>query len=103
MSTLSSEFDAYKVFYYSNQPYEANIYCYRSGALVGRMVFVKDGAAIPQNSTFGGGPSLYYSLNRFNDIMGILLHEKPLYLFLNLVNLMGHVATTDLEPVGEEE
>jgi hypothetical protein len=103
MATLSKDFDAYKVFYYSNQPYEANIYCYKGGALAGRIVFVKDGAAIPQNSTFGGGPSLYYSINSFDNIMGILLHEKPLYLFLNLDNLMGHLATTELEPIGEEE
>lgn len=67
------------------------------------MVFVKDGEALPPNSTFGGGPSLYYSLSRFNDIMRILLHEKPLYLFLNLNNLTGHLATTDLESIGEEE
>lgn len=42
-------------------------------------------------------------MSRFNDIVGILRQEKPLYLFLNLSNLIGIVATSDLEPVGEEE
>jgi hypothetical protein len=103
MATISKDFDSYKVFYYSNQPYEASIYCYKGGVVAGRIVFAKDEAALPPNSTFGGGPSLYYKLSRFSDIMGILLHEKPLYLFLNLDNLMGHLATTDLEAIGEEE
>lgn len=103
MATLSKDFDSYKIFYYTHQPYEATIYCYKGGALAGRIVFAKDGAALPANSTFAGGPSLSYAISRFSDIMGILLHEKPLYLFLNLDNLMGHLATTDLESVGEEE
>jgi len=32
-----------------------------------------------------------------------LRYEKPLYLFLNLDNLIGIVATYDQEPTGEEE
>lgn len=103
MAALSKAFDSYKIFYYSNHPYEASIYCYMAGALAGRMIFVKDGAALPANSLFSGGPTLSYTISRFSDIIGILLHEKPLYLFLNLDNLMGHLATTGLESVGEEE
>ncbi|HVG35315.1 MAG TPA: hypothetical protein VM911_19770 [Pyrinomonadaceae bacterium] len=103
MPTLSKVFDSYKIFYYTNQTYEATIYCYKRGKLVGRMVFAKDGGALPPNSTFGGGPSLSYAISRFRDIVGILLNEKPLYLFLNTDNLMGHLATTNMEPVGEEE
>jgi hypothetical protein len=103
MATVVKDFDSYKIFFYSNQAYEATIYCYKGGALAGRMVFAKDRAALPLNSTFAGGPSLSFAFSRFSDIMGILLHEKPLFLFLNLDNLMGHLATTDLESVGEEE
>jgi len=103
MALISKDFDSYKIFYYSNQPYEASIYCYKAGVLVGRMIFAKDAAALPPNATFVGGPSLSYTISRFSDIVRILLNEKPLYLFLNTDNLMGHLATTDLEPVGEEE
>ena len=103
MATISKVFDSYKIFYYTNQTYEASIYCYKGGVLAGRMIFAKDAAALPPNTTFGGGPSLSYTISRFRDIVGILLNEKPLYLFLNTDNLMGHLATTDMEPVGEEE
>jgi hypothetical protein len=103
MATISKVFDSYKIFYYTNQTMEATIYCYKRGKLVGRMVFAKDGGTLPPNTTFGGGPSLSFTISRFHDIMGILLNEKPLYLFLNPDNLMGHLATTNLEPIGEEE
>jgi hypothetical protein len=103
MALITKDFDSYKIFYYTNQAYEASIYCYKGGVLVGRMVFAKDAATLPPNATFGGGPSLSYTISRFRDIVGILLNEKPLYMFLNTDNLMGHLATTDMEPVGEEE
>jgi hypothetical protein len=48
-------------------------------------------------------PVIHYPLGRFDHIIGILRYEKPLYLFLNLDNLIGHVATSELEPTGEEE
>jgi len=70
---------------------------------VGRIIFFKDDVTIPDNANYSSGPSIHYALSRFNDIVGILRQEKPLYLFLNLSNLIGIVATSDLEPVGEEE
>ncbi|HMF57933.1 MAG TPA: hypothetical protein VK619_16440 [Pyrinomonadaceae bacterium] len=103
MPAVTQDFDGYKIFYYSSQPYEANIYCYKAGNYVGRMVFFKDASSIPPNTNAGGTPSVHYPLTRFNDVIGILRYEKPLYLFLNLDNLMGHVATASVEPTGEEE
>lgn len=35
--------------------------------------------------------------------MNILRKEKPFYLHLNLDNKIGALATSDLEPVGEDE
>lgn len=103
MATVRKDFDAYKIWYSSGHPYESHIYCYKAGRYVGRMVFFKDGATIPANANYSSGPSIHYSLSRFDHIVGILRYEKPLYLFLNVDNLIGHVATSELEPTGEEE
>ncbi len=103
MATVRKDFDAYKVWYYSGHPYEALIYCYQGGSYVGRIVFFREDSPIPPNANYSSGPSIHYPLSRFNDIISILRYEKPLYLFLNLDNLIGIVATAQKEPVGEEE
>ena len=103
MPTVKKDFDAYKIWYYSGHPYEALIYCYKGTRYVGRIVFFKDDSVMPPNANYSSGPSIHYGLGRFNDIISILRQEKPLYLFLNLTNLIGIVATDELEPVGEEE
>ena len=69
---------------------------------VGRIVFFKEGSAIPPNASYPE-PSIHYPLSRFNDVINILREEKPLYLLLNLTNMIGTLATSDIEPVGEEE
>ena len=103
MGTVRKDFDSYKYWYYSGHPYEALIYCSQAGNYVGRIVFFNDDAAIPPNANYTSGPSIHFPLSRFNDIITMLRYEKPLYLFLNLNNLIGIVATADAEPVGEEE
>lgn len=103
MPTIKKDFDAYKFWYYRGHPYEALIYCYKVGKYVGRIVFFKDDANIPANANYPSGPSIHYPVSRFNDVINILRYEKPLYLFLNLDNLIGMIATSDLEPTGEEE
>ena len=102
MATVRKDFDAYKIFYYSGFTYEALIECFKEGVLVGRMVFFKEGH-IPPNKNYGSGPSIHYSLDRFDDVITTLRHEKPLFLFLNLDTLSGMLATSELEPTGEEE
>ena len=102
MPTVQKDFDAYMIWYYSGHTYEALIYCYKAGAYVGRIVFYKDGSVQP-NANFASGPSVHYSLSRFEHVVDILRNEKPLYLFLNLDNLIGMVATSEQEPTGEEE
>jgi len=59
-------------------------------------------SAIPANASYPE-PSIHYPLSRFNDVINILREEKPLYLFLNLDNKIGTLATTEIEPAGEEE
>ncbi|MGH9224693.1 MAG: hypothetical protein ACRD2W_13155 [Acidimicrobiales bacterium] len=102
MATISADFDSYKYWCYSSHPYEAMVYCYRSTAYVGRIVFFNDGAALPPNANLNG-PSIHFPISRFGDIIDTLRTEKPLYLFLNLENLVGSLGTADFEPVGEEE
>lgn len=103
MATVKKDFDSYRIWYYSGHPYEALIYCYQGTSYVGRIVFFKDGAPVPDNANYASGPSIHYSLTRFDDVVSILRYEKPLYLFLNLDNLIGTLATEEKEPVGEEE
>lgn len=103
MATVQANFDSYKFWYYSGHPYEALVYCYQGAAYVGRIVFFADGSAIPPNANYQSGPSIHYALSRFNDVITTLRNEKPLYLFLNLDNLIGMVATDQREPTGEEE
>ena len=102
MATIREDFDGYKIWYYSGDPYEALIYVYKSTKYVGRIVFFKDGSTIPPNESCPE-PSIHYPLSRFNDVINILREEKPLYLFLNLDNKIGMLATADIEPAGEEE
>jgi len=103
MAVVRKDFDAYKIWYYSGHPYDALIYCYRAGAYVGRIVFFRDEASVPPNVNYTSGPSIHYPVSRFNDIVTMLRYEKPLYLFLNLDNLIGILATSEQEPTGEEE
>lgn len=103
MATIRKDFDAYKVFYYSGFNYEALIECYKDGALVGRMVFFKNETAIPVNKNYASGPSIHFSIDCFDDITKILRHETPLYLFLNMDTYAGMLATSELEPTGEED
>jgi len=103
MATVQKDFDSYKIWYYSSYSYESLIYCYQGGAYVGRMVFFSDDTPLPPNANYSSGPSIHYPISRFNDIVSMLRYEKPLYLFLNLDNLIGILATDALEPVGEEE
>ena len=103
MNVVKKDFDSYKLWYYSGYSYEALVYCYKGTSYVGRLVFFEEGTAIPPNANYSSGPSIHYPLSRFNDIITILRYEKPLYLFLNLTNLIGILATEENEPVGEEE
>ena len=103
MAAIIRNFDAYRIWYYAGHPYEALIYCYQGGSYVGRMVFFKDDATIPPNANYSSGPSIHYALGRFDDVTETLRHESPLYLFLNPANMIGGLATSELEPTGEEE
>jgi len=102
---VSQDFDAYKVFYITSmtKPFKAVISCYLNEVEVGIIRFVADGQKITKPHVEGGKVTLDFPLSRFNDIHNILLHEKPLFLYINAFNEWGSVTTGALEPTGEME
>lgn len=103
MALVRKDFDSYTLFYYSSLPYPALIQCYQGTTFVGAVVFYPDGPSLPPNRNTSSGPEIHYPISRFDDVMSILRHEKPLALSLNTDNLIGYVSTSNYEPIGEEE
>jgi len=106
MATASANFTTYELWYYSSHTldayYDCLIYCSSGASFVGRIEFYKESTAEASlKSQIVGGQR--YRLSRFKDVMQILLHEKPVNLFVNGDNGIGIVSTTDAEPTGEEE
>jgi hypothetical protein len=103
LSVVRRSFDSYKLWYYSNFSYECLVYCYLDEQYVGRIVFYTDDS-VPDSYMFPGDiPSIHYPISKFQDVMGILRHESPLYLFLNIDKHIGIIGTEDFEPTGEME
>jgi hypothetical protein len=103
MARIGTEFDGYRLWYYSNGALFALVDCYKETVLVGRISFFKEGDTVPPNVNLLNEPSIHFAASRFNDVMTILKQKKPLYLFLNPETLAGTVANTHFEWTGEEE
>jgi hypothetical protein len=103
MATYNKPFDSYKIWYYSDFTYDALIYCYNGSSYAGRLAFIADDKPLPENKMWSNQPSLYYHTSKFEDIIDILRNEGPLYLYFNDNNNVGILATSQKEPVGEEE
>ena len=113
----SNAFDTYKVRIYGNTPGRIAIaLCYNSGAFAGRIDFFPDGADMPEDylwhpSAFGEYVVLHMPWSRFDSVMSTMRQESPLHLHINADRGpgsvthggYGHLATTESEPVGEEE
>src|SRR5262245_25908334 len=103
MATIRVDFDAYQIFYFSAFSYEASIECFSEGRLVGRMLFFAYGADVSSNRSYASGPSLHFKLRRFGDVINTLRHEKPLYLSFNTETRSGMLASSELEPTGDDD
>ncbi len=102
---ISQDFDAYKILYITSttKPYRAVVSCYLKEEEVGVMRFVDEGHPIRPPHMEGNKVTLDFSISRFDDIHRILLHEKPLFLYISPYCEWGSVTTAALEPTGEME
>ena len=104
MASITKQFDSYRIYYMCGGNEIPQINCYKGSSYVGKLVFHKNGEPIPPNAlTSSGAVYLRYTLSQFKDVIGILRYEKPLYLRLSTPSLKGYIATSEAEPVGEEE
>jgi hypothetical protein len=106
---MPTMFDTYKIQYFSSyQGFlpDAQIFCYQGTTFVGQIEFHK---AETSNDALGcgvldaGKPYVRYRSDRFRDVYRLLLHEKPLFLWVDEMKGNGSVGTADYEPIGEEE
>ncbi len=102
-------FDSYKLYHFAGRkPVEGKmalvwVPCFDNGKQVGALTFTKTDAALAENSYQDDQISLFYGLDRFDEIVTTLRYESPLFLMLNTDSLEGALITQELEPVGEEE
>ncbi len=131
MAIFNNPFDSYQLFFYSGAAaaYPVTIQVYQAGLQVGRIAFYPEyvpfkpvppwtgpsplepsaikPAQVPANGVINplgtDIPSVFFPLSRLEAILTTLREEKPLYLFLDTVSGVGMLATSEAEPVGENE
>jgi hypothetical protein len=72
------------------------------GRFIGQMVFMPDGAALPDDSADGDAVTLYYHHADFANVLDLLRNEQPMYLQFTGPGGENGIKTTP-EPVGEGE
>ena len=89
--------DDYEVMY-SSTPFVPRIWLISQGHFIGQLIFVLDGTPLP-----GDAPgNLYYHLEDFENLLGILATDKPTYLlFVGTGSGNENGILTAPEPVGE--
>jgi len=115
MATMNA-FDTYKVRIHGGATGRvALLVCHDASAFVGRIDFYPDGEDLPQDYLWHPRPTvasvvLHMPMSRFEAVMSTARQEKPLHLYINVdpssgasTQGEGHLATTDEEPVGEQE
>lgn len=109
MPLVARNFDTYSVTYIGGRSLQsgepgADVNCYLGSVRVGLIRFFRDTATTPANQLNRDGTlGLYYEMSRFGDVITLLRYEKPLFLAVNTDNGFGYVATSTLEPTGEQE
>jgi hypothetical protein len=106
------QFDTYKLAYYarywdtSGAPPDVEIKCSFGTTYIGKIWFHRgsDASLYPMPSVIelDWTMNVHFGMERFRDVYQMLLHEKPLYLYINNDSGEGAVRTF-LEPTGEEE
>lgn len=89
--------------------------CYSGNSFVRRIDFYPDAATMPQDYLWHPNPTreyvvLHMPMSRFESVMSTVRVEKPLHLYIDVNRGIGastrghgHLATTEKEPIGEEE
>jgi hypothetical protein len=104
MPSITHAFDSYQLFFYSGYSTPAYMQLYASGIMVGRVLFFPDSlSSVPANQYSSNVITLYWPLSQLANLVSLLREEKPLYISLNTDNGIGILATSDFEPVGEQE
>ena len=86
---------------YASNTFPPRIWLYDTKAKpFGQLVFLPNGAALPQDSS----ESLFYHLADFQNVVDLLRNEKPVYFsFLGVGPGFENAIRTSEEPVGEAE
>jgi hypothetical protein len=99
-------FDSYRLSYCAEPyKYRAVISCYADGKRVGVLNFFSGTTIVDPHHWTNGQAFISFDLGEFDRIHSILLHEKPLYLYLSEDASTGAIRTDPdvFEPIGEEE
>lgn len=112
----TKKFDKYVMrIYGGNEGRIGILLCYKGNSFAGRIDFYPEGESMPQDYLWhpiatGEFVVLHMSINRFGSVMDSVRVEKPLHLYIDVnrgagasTRGHGHLATTDKEPIGEEE
>lgn len=115
MATINS-FDRYTVRVYGGETGRVGIVlCYNGPIFAGRIDFYPDDATLPEDYLWHPNPVQEYVVlhmpwSRFDSVVSLVREEGPLHLHITanrgsgaVTHGTGHLATTDKEPVGEEE
>ena len=109
-------FDRYEIkIFGGNKERVGLLMCYSGESFVGRIDFYAEGTTIPQDYLWHPNPVgeyvvLQMPMNRFESVVSIVRNEKPLQLYIDVnrgIGAMtkgyGYLATSEKEPIGEEE
>jgi hypothetical protein len=103
MSAIFHRIDFYKIWYFGKNDHRIQIQVYQGNDYVGSLSFT-DAGEIPDNEVLEGKfVRLTFHKEDYLNIIDLLRNEKPLFIWINEDNLIGGIATDELEPVGELE
>jgi hypothetical protein len=98
-----TKIDTYETIYSANTFYP-RIELKSGGKTIGQLIFESNGSSLPLDTTSGEEVNLYYHRDDFGNVIDLLRHEKPMYLWFNGsgTGFENGIKSTP-EPVGERE
>ena len=74
--------DSYEVLYSANG-FPPRISLKNAGNYVGQLLFLPNGAALPDDTIVNKQAQLHYHLDDFQNVIDLLRYEKPIYMYYN--------------------